>query len=90
MLRARSCSPRCGTGSARRSRRAAAGRGHARGLDVLGRSREVAQREGYVRPEISEGFDLEIAAAGIPVVERMMPREQFIPNDVRLDDATRG
>jgi DNA mismatch repair protein MutS len=53
-------------------------------LDVLGTLAEVAEREGYVRPEMSEGFDLEITAGRHPVVERMMPREQFIPNDVRL------
>ena len=53
-------------------------------LDVLGTLAEVAEREGYVRPEIGEGFDLEITAGRHPVVERMMPREQFIPNDVRL------
>ena len=53
-------------------------------LDVLATLAEVAGREGYVRPEIGEGFDLEITAGRHPVVERMMPREQFIPNDVRL------
>jgi len=53
-------------------------------LDVLGTLAEVASREGYVRPEVGEGFDLDIAAGRHPVVERMMPREQFIPNDVRL------
>ncbi|HEY2848759.1 MAG TPA: DNA mismatch repair protein MutS [Gemmatimonadaceae bacterium] len=53
-------------------------------LDVLGTLAEVAEREGYVRPEVVEGFDLEITAGRHPVVERMMPREQFIPNDVRL------
>jgi DNA mismatch repair protein MutS len=53
-------------------------------LDVLATLAEVAEREGYVRPEVGEGFDLEITAGRHPVVERMMPREQFIPNDVRL------
>jgi DNA mismatch repair protein MutS len=53
-------------------------------LDVLGTLADVADREGYVRPEVDEGFDLEITAGRHPVVERMMPREQFIPNDVRL------
>ena len=53
-------------------------------LDVLGTLAEVASREAYVRPEIGEGFDLEITAGRHPVVERMMPRDQFIPNDVRL------
>ena len=38
---------------------------------------------------ISEGFDLEIVGGRHPVVERMMPREKFIPNDVRLADEAR-
>ncbi|MDX2183333.1 MAG: DNA mismatch repair protein MutS [Gemmatimonadaceae bacterium] len=53
-------------------------------LDVLGAFAETAAREGYARPTMHEGFELEITAGRHPVVERMMPREQFIPNDVRL------
>ncbi len=53
-------------------------------LDVLATLAEVAAREGYVRPEVDEGFELDIVGGRHPVVERMMPREQFIPNDVRL------
>ncbi len=53
-------------------------------LDVLSSLAEVASREGYVRPEVSEGFTLEITGGRHPVVERMMPRDQFIPNDVLL------
>jgi DNA mismatch repair protein MutS len=53
-------------------------------LDVLSSLAEVAAREGYVRPVVDEGDVLEIARGRHPVVERMMPRDQFIPNDVRL------
>ncbi|MBW7932717.1 MAG: DNA mismatch repair protein MutS [Gemmatimonadaceae bacterium] len=53
-------------------------------LDVLSALAEVAALEGYVRPEVGEGFALEIVAGRHPVVERMMPRDQFIPNDVSL------
>jgi DNA mismatch repair protein MutS len=53
-------------------------------LDVLAALADVAAREGYVRPEVSDGFGLEITAGRHPVVERMMPRDQFIPNDVSL------
>jgi DNA mismatch repair protein MutS len=49
----------------------------------------VAAREGYARPAITDGFDLEIEAGRHPVVERMMPRDKFIPNDVRLTDDAR-
>ncbi len=53
-------------------------------LDVLAGLADVAAREGYVRPEVSDDFALEITGGRHPVVERMMPRDQFIPNDVSL------
>jgi len=53
--------------------------------DTLASLAEVAARNGYTRPEVSDGFVLEIEAGRHPVVERVMPREAFIPNDVRLD-----
>ena len=53
-------------------------------LDVLASLADVAVREGYVRPELHEGFELVVTGGRHPVVERMMPREQFIPNDVAL------
>jgi DNA mismatch repair protein MutS len=58
-------------------------------LDVLASLAEVAQREGYVRPELKDEFSLEITAGRHPVVERMMPREKFIPNDVVLSEDAR-
>ena len=53
-------------------------------IDVLGSFAEVAEREQYVRPELHDGFDMEIVAGRHPVVERMMAREKFIPNDLLL------
>jgi DNA mismatch repair protein MutS len=53
-------------------------------LDVLASLAEVAVREGYVRPTVDDGHALEITRGRHPVVERMMPRDQFIPNDVSL------
>ncbi|MGD8363236.1 MAG: DNA mismatch repair protein MutS, partial [Gemmatimonadota bacterium] len=58
-------------------------------LDVLGTLAEVASHRGYVRPEIHTGFTLEIREGRHPVVETMMPREEFIPNDLRLDEEGR-
>jgi DNA mismatch repair protein MutS len=55
-------------------------------LDVLGTFAEVALARGYVRPEVHTGVELEIREGRHPVVETMMPREEFIPNDVVLDD----
>jgi DNA mismatch repair protein MutS len=53
-------------------------------LDVLSTLADVAAREGYVRPTMTDDFDLEIFAGRHPVVERMMPRDKFIPNDLLL------
>jgi DNA mismatch repair protein MutS len=53
-------------------------------LDTLATFAEVAAREDYTRPTIDDGFDIEIIGGRHPVVERMMPRDKFIPNDVRL------
>jgi DNA mismatch repair protein MutS len=58
-------------------------------LDVAAALADVAERERYVRPVLDDGAGLEIIGGRHPVVERMMPREQFIPNDVRLDERER-
>ena len=54
-------------------------------LDVHASFAEGAERNGYVRPEITDEFGLEIMAGRHPVVERRIAREEFIPNDIRLD-----
>lgn len=53
-------------------------------LDVLATFARVAVSRRYVRPEVHTGFDLDIRAGRHPVVETMMPTEEFIPNDLRL------
>jgi len=58
-------------------------------LDVWGTLADVAHREGYVRPEVNDGFTIVLEGSRHPVVERMMAREAFIPNDVLLDAAGR-
>ena len=58
-------------------------------LDAWGSLAEVAEHERYVRPDITATFTLQLEGSRHPVVERMMPRETFIPNDVVLDDAGR-
>ena len=58
-------------------------------LDVLSALAEVAEREGYTRPEMTDEFTLEISAGRHPVVERMMPRDKFIPNDLTLTEDAR-
>ncbi|PYP71907.1 MAG: DNA mismatch repair protein MutS [Gemmatimonadetes bacterium] len=58
-------------------------------LDVWAALADLAERERYVRPEVTTGFTLQLESSRHPVVERMMPREAFIPNDVLLDEAGR-
>jgi len=58
-------------------------------LDVLAALAHLAERRGYVRPEVHTGYALEIRGGRHPVVETMMPREEFIPNDVVLDEDAR-
>ncbi|MBL0171564.1 MAG: DNA mismatch repair protein MutS [Gemmatimonadaceae bacterium] len=58
-------------------------------IDVLGAFADVAEREQYTRPDLHDDFDLEITAGRHPVVERMMAREKFIPNDLVLTEGAR-
>jgi DNA mismatch repair protein MutS len=53
-------------------------------LDVWTGLAQVAEQERYVRPGVDDGFDLDLVASRHPVLERMMARESFMPNDVRF------
>ncbi|HYC52928.1 MAG TPA: DNA mismatch repair protein MutS, partial [Gemmatimonadaceae bacterium] len=53
-------------------------------LDVLTAFAEVAVRENYARARITNDFALRITGGRHPVVERMMPRDKFVPNDTTL------
>ena len=58
-------------------------------LDAWAGLAELARLDGYARPELHDGFALELEASRHPVLERLMPRESFIPNDVWLDERQR-
>jgi DNA mismatch repair protein MutS len=58
-------------------------------LDAWAALADVAERERYVRPEVTSEFGLQLEGSRHPVVERMMAREAFMPNDVTLDEAGR-
>ena len=56
-------------------------------LDVLVSFAGSALRNHYVRPSLNESFELEIINGRHPVIERQMkPGEEYIANDVYLDD----
>ncbi len=58
-------------------------------LDALAGLAEVAERRGYVRPEIHAGYAAEVRAARHPVVEAVVPAGAFVPNDLVLDEEAR-
>ncbi len=58
-------------------------------LDVLAAFAAVAVRDRYVQPSMSDDYALDLRACRHPVIERSLPRGQFIPNDILLDEAGR-
>jgi len=58
-------------------------------LDVWTALAETAVQNRYVRPVVTDDFAIELSASRHPVLERLMPRETFMPNDVRFDRAAR-
>ena len=56
-------------------------------LDCLTSFARVAAERGYARPEIGEDKIIDIRDGRHPVIEMMLPvGEQYVPNDVWLDD----
>jgi DNA mismatch repair protein MutS len=53
-------------------------------LDVFVSFAEVAAEHNYCRPVLTEGTDLVIRDGRHPVVERMVPAGEFVPNDTEL------
>jgi DNA mismatch repair protein MutS len=58
-------------------------------LDSWAGLAERAVEGRWIRPAVDDGLLLELDASRHPVIERLMPREQFIPNDVRFEPAAR-
>jgi len=54
-------------------------------LDVLASFAYVAASKNYVKPLVDESGQLEIREGRHPVVEDLLPRGQFVPNDTLLD-----
>ena len=58
-------------------------------LDVLSGFAELAVTRHYCRPKVDDGYTIDIRAGRHPVIETLMPAgEEFIPNDVMLDNRT--
>jgi DNA mismatch repair protein MutS len=58
-------------------------------LDVWTSLAERAVAGRFVRPAVHDDFDLVLRESRHPVIERMMARESFIPNDARFTAAER-
>ena len=60
-------------------------------IDVLTGFARLAERRGWVRPELHDGLALEIVDGRHPVVEQVAEDlgERFVPNDLRLDEGER-
>jgi DNA mismatch repair protein MutS len=56
-------------------------------LDVHAALADIAHRHAYVRPELDDSLELQLTEARHPVVEQMVARGNFVPNDVSLDAA---
>lgn len=58
-------------------------------LDVISSLSDVAIKNSYVKPEIFEGFSLDIKGGRHPIVEKIIGAGEFVKNDILLDD-TKG
>jgi DNA mismatch repair protein MutS len=54
-------------------------------LDVLGALAQVARENRYVRPKLAEGKILILKESRHPVLEKNLPGDRFIPNDIEMD-----
>ncbi len=58
-------------------------------LDVLLSFNRLSARNSYVRPVVNDSLTIDIKAGRHPVIEHQLPAgEEYIPNDVYLDNAT--
>ena len=55
-------------------------------LDVATSLADVAIKNNYIRPEITEEYDLKITDGRHPIVEKLLKGEEFVKNGVNLDN----
>jgi DNA mismatch repair protein MutS len=58
-------------------------------LDVLTGLAEVARRRNYCRPVVDDGQEILIEEGRHPMVEAVLPRGNYVPNDIHLGGQTR-
>jgi len=55
-------------------------------MDALSALAETAELFGYTCPDVNEGGVIDITDGRHPVIEQTVKDEEFVPNDIRLDD----
>jgi len=55
-------------------------------LDALAGLSETAELNSYTCPEVTEGTVIDIVDGRHPVIEQTVKEEDFVPNDIHLDD----
>lgn len=58
-------------------------------VDVIASLADIATKNNYVCPKIVEGYDLEIRSGRHPIVEKLVVGEDYISNDIILDEETK-
>lgn len=57
-------------------------------LDCIVNFAELAANNNYIRPDITEGYELDLKDVRHPVIEKQLPiGEAYIPNDIYLDNS---
>jgi DNA mismatch repair protein MutS len=55
-------------------------------VDVLAGLADTGEQNGYVCPEVNNGSEVDIVDGRHPVIEQTVRDEEFVPNDIHLDD----
>jgi DNA mismatch repair protein MutS len=55
-------------------------------VDGLAALADAAELKGYILPEVNEGTVIDIVDGRHPVIEETVQDEDFVPNDIHLDD----
>ena len=55
-------------------------------IDTLAGLAETAELNGYTCPEVNDGGEIDIVDGRHPVIELTVKDEDFVPNDIHLDD----
>ena len=57
-------------------------------IDVLSSFALVSEKYNYIRPEITIGNEIKVLNSRHPVVERVLKGEEYVPNDIIMDNNT--